>query len=324
MFFWMALLSCLLAMVLTPTSWWIGWRIGALDAPADWRRMHKRVIPRCGGIAIFLSFVLSLAASSLEGAFLQRAFWGGGLFFLLGLWDDIFGMKAQVKLLFQVGIVCLVLYGGERLSDVILSALWILMLVNAHNFVDGLDGLLAGTAVLEGSALAICYLLLGAPALALPPFLLGAACLGFRHFNRYPARIFAGDCGSQSVGFLLGYLSLPLLSELPRGIALLSPLFLFAYPLTDLFTAVFRRLLRGKSPFAADRAHLHHRICDAGVLHRQCVYVLHLICAAMTLIGVLLCNRQTLLLAAIVCLLTAFLLTWLKGAIVNFSLRLDI
>lgn len=319
MFFWMALLSCLLAMALTPTSWWVGWKIGALDAPTDWRRMHKRVIPRCGGIAIFLSFVLSLAASSPEETFWQRAFWGGGLFFLLGLWDDIGGMKAQVKLLFQVGIVCLVLYGSEKLSNVILSALWILVLVNAHNFVDGLDGLLAGTAALEGSALALCYLLLGRPDLALPPFLLGAACLGFRHFNRYPARIFAGDCGSQSVGFLLGYLSLPLLSGLPRGIAVLSPLFLFAYPLTDLFTAVFRRLLRGKSPLAADRAHLHHRICDAGVLPFQCADILHLITASMTGIGILLCNGAWLFAAGIACLLAAVLLICLRAAIVNFA-----
>ena len=240
---------------------------------------------------------------------------------MLGLWDDIFGMNAFVKLAFQVGILLLVLPAERGIleSRVVLSAFWILLLVNAHNFVDGLDGLLSGTTAIEGGGLSVCFLILGEPALALPPLLLAAACLGFRHFNRYPARIFAGDCGSQSVGFLLGILSLPLLFRTSEGIGVLSPLFLFAYPLTDLFTAVLRRLLRGKSPFAADRAHLHHRICDAGVLPSQGADILHLITASMVGIGILLSNGVWLFLAGIACLLAALLLIWLRSEIVNFA-----
>ena len=321
MFFWMALFSCLLAMALTPIASWIGWWIGALDVPMAWRRMHRKAIPRCGGIAIFFSFLISCLASLESSAFLRFAFFGGGLIFFLGLLDDILSMRAYTKLFFQILIVFLsvLLSGAVPKERLLFATLWILVLVNAHNFVDGLDGLLAGTAALEGGALCVCFLLLESPAYALPPLLLSAACLGFRHFNRFPARIFAGDCGSQSVGFLLGYLSLPLLLGLPRGIGLLSPLFVFAYPLTDLFTAVFRRVLRGKSPFAADRAHLHHRICDTGVLHSQCSDILHLISASMAGVGILLCNGQYLLPAGIACLLVAFLLMYLRRAIVNFS-----
>ena len=321
MFFWMALFSCLFSMALTPIASWIGWRIGALDIPKDWRRMHREAIPRCGGIAILLSFMVSCLAAREASAFLQFAFLGSGLFFLLGLLDDVFSLGALGKIMFQIPIATLsVLWSGmAHGKNIPLAIFWILLLVNAHNFVDGLDGLFAGTAALEGGALAVCFLLLQEPYYALPPLLLSAACLGFRHFNRFPARIFAGDCGSQSVGFLLGYLSLPLLLDISRGVGMLSPLFLFAYPLTDLFTAVLRRILRGKNLFAADRAHLHHRICDAGVSHARCTDLLHLICGAMAGIGVLLCNGQSLLFAGIACLLTAFLLVRLRFFIVNFG-----
>jgi UDP-GlcNAc:undecaprenyl-phosphate GlcNAc-1-phosphate transferase len=117
------------------------------------------------------------------------------------------------------------------------------------------------------------------------------------------------------VGFFMGYLSLPLLYALPREVGALSPLFLFAYPLTDLVTAVSRRLLRGKSPFAADRAHLHHRLCDVGVSHPQCTNILHLICASMETVGVLLCNGAFLLPAGIACLLSAVLLIYLRRTV---------
>ena len=320
MFFWMALFSCLLAMTLTPIVEVIGWRIGALDIPKDWRRMHREAIPRSGGIAIFFSFLVAILAAVNLDSFILTALLGGGLFLLLGLMDDVFCLHAYTKLLGQILIVGLILlWGGGETPNGLLSSLWILILVNAHNFIDGLDGLLSGTAALEGGALCICFLLWNQPSLALPPLLLAAACLGFRHFNRFPARIFAGDCGSQSVGFLLGYLSLPLLFELPHGIASLSPLFLFAYPLTDLFTAVSRRLLRGKNPFVADRAHLHHRICDAGILHAHCTDVLHLISGSMVVIGVLLCNGQFFMPAGIACLLAAILLIYLRRAIAFFA-----
>ena len=322
MFFWMALFSCLLAMALTPTVGKIGWRIGALDVPRDWRRMHRAAIPRSGGAAIFLSFLIATLALAEMTAFVRMALLGGGLFFLLGLMDDIFCLRAYTKLFLQIPIAFLSVYWSGVASEngLLLSTLWILMLVNAHNFVDGLDGLLSGTASIEGGALCVCFLLLDQTSLALPPLLLGAACLGFRHFNRFPAQIFAGDCGSQSVGFLLGYLSLPLLFSVPHDVHLLSPLFLFAYPLTDLATAVLRRALRGKSPFAADRAHLHHRICDAGIPHAKCSDILHLISGSMAVIGVLLCNGQFLLPAGIACLLAAFLLIYLRRAIVNFAI----
>ncbi len=320
MFFWLALFACLFAMVLTPISSLIAPRIGALDVPKDWRRMHRDAIPRCGGMAVFLSFLIACLAIGKPSPFLLWGLVGGALLFLLGLLDDIFCMGAFVKLLFQIfaAVLSLSLGGFVPGRGLFFAVLWVLLLTNAHNFVDGLDGLFAGVASIEGAALCVIFLILGEDFYALPSLLLAAACLGFRHFNRFPARIFAGDCGSETVGFLLGFLSLPLFLGLPRGVGELTPLFLFAYPLTDLFTAVLRRLLRGKSPFAADRAHLHHRICDAGVLHPDCTKILLLITATMSGIAILLCNGQLVLFAGLACFLAAFLLIRLRYFIGQF------
>lgn len=320
MFFLMAVFACLFSMVFTPLAARIGRRIGALDVPTDWRRMHKEAIPRCGGIAIFLSFSLSCLAVCRGGSFFSSLLVGGAILFFLGLTDDVFCVSAWVKLAVQtVAAVFAVLLSGIGGRGVIFAVLWLLLLTNAHNFVDGLDGLFAGVAAMEGVSLCVIFLILGKENYALPSLLLAAACLGFRHFNRFPARIFAGDCGSETVGFLLGILSLPLFWEIPVGIGDLTPLFLFAYPLTDLSTAVLRRLLRGKSPFSADRAHLHHRVCDAGVPHPQCTNILLLISASMSGIAVLLCRERSFLYAGIACLLTAFLLIRLRTFIGQFA-----
>lgn len=245
---------------------------------------------------------------------------GGTILFFLGLADDIFCVSAWIKLAVQiVAAVLAVLLSGMHGRGVFFAVLWLLVLTNAHNFVDGLDGLFSGVASIEGAALCGIFLILGREDLALPSLLLAAACMGFRHYNRFPARIFAGDCGSETVGFLLGILSLPLFGEISMGIGELAPFFLFAYPLTDLFTAVLRRLLRGKSPFSADRAHLHHRICDAGMPHPQCTRVLLLISSSMSGISVLLCRENSFLYAGIACFLTALLLVRLRFFIVNFA-----
>lgn len=245
---------------------------------------------------------------------------GGAILFFLGLADDIFCVSAWIKLAVQiVAAVLAVLLSGMQGRGVFFAVLWLLVLTNAHNFVDGLDGLFSGVASIEGAALCGIFLILGREDHALPSLLLAAACMGFRHYNRFPARIFAGDCGSETVGFLLGILSLPLFGELSMGIGELAPFFLFAYPLTDLFTAVLRRLLRGRSPFSADRAHLHHRICDAGVSHPQCTRILLLISASMSGISMLLCRENSFLYAGIACFLTALLLVRLRFFIVNFA-----
>lgn len=315
-----SLLSFSLCFVLVPPVIALSWRIGAVDVPSDWRRMHHESIARGGGIAIYLAFALSLLA--LEGVSLPGAslLAGGLLMLLVGLADDIFCLGAWVKLFFQVTVTVATVLGSGAAEGrgAIFAVFWVVTLTNAHNFVDGLDGLLAGTGAIEGAALWLAHLLSGRGDASAAPLLLALACLAFRYFNRYPAVVFAGDCGSGVVGFLLGMLSLPLLSTSITTPAVLSPLLIFAYPLTDLVTAVVRRLLRGKSPFSADRAHLHHRITAAGLTYVQCGGVLLAISAGLAVVGVLVCAGW-LLPSALASLAAALLLIGLRRFILDFS-----
>ena len=313
--------SFTLCFVTVPLVIALSWKIGAVDVPCDWRRMHCESIPRAGGLSIFFGFFVACCLLGEVSHFLVCALGGGILILLVGLADDIFCFGAWGKFFFQAAAATAAVLGCGIASGsgAILAILWVLTLTNAHNFVDGLDGLFAGVSAVEGAALCLTFLTLGSTAYALPPILLALACLGFRIFNRYPAQIFAGDCGSGTVGFLLGFLSLPLFGTLEIGVASLSPLLLFGYPLTDLFAAVLRRVLRGKSPFQADRAHLHHRICDAGLTHPQCCGALMLISAGLGGVGILLSAERFLVAACLACVAVVFLLMRIRQFIVDCS-----
>ena len=318
------LLCCLLVFalcyVLVPPVIGLAWRIGAVDVPCDWRRMHPESIPRAGGLAIYFSFFTGCLMLGRPSLFLSCALGGGALILAVGLADDIFCLGAWTKLFFQVAASVAAVLGSGVASgrSTFAAVLWVLALTNAHNFIDGLDGLFAGCAAIEGVALCLALALCGLGTYAVVPLLLAAACFAFRGFNRFPAQIFAGDCGSGSVGFLLGMLSLPLFARTPLGVGSLAPLLIFAYPLTDLFTAVLRRLMRGKSPFAADRGHLHHRICAAGLTQPQCGGVLLSITTALGIVGVLMGNTKYLLLASLACLVAVALMIRIRRFILNF------
>ena len=288
--------------MMTPTAMAIAWRVGAVDRPRDWRRMHRRVIPRAGGIALLLGFFLgwSVAWRSGVGAGEWRNAWigiavGGAGMAAVGLTDDVFSMSAWQKLGAQtaVAISAVVIGGvGEDLIRGTAAVLWLLIAVNAHNMIDGMDGLMTGCAACECGALGAAFLLAGERGMGAISLCLAAACMGLRCFNRYPARIFAGDCGSECVGFLVGMLALLWLRQQGGGAAWISVLLMLAYPLTDLFAAVLRRVLRGKSPFTADRGHLHHRLFDAGVPHPTCTRLLLTVSGALCATGVLVSDSR--------------------------------
>ncbi|MBQ1262120.1 MAG: glycosyltransferase family 4 protein, partial [Clostridia bacterium] len=193
-----ALLGCGAALALTPTAIALSLRIGAVDVPRDFRRMHKRPVPRGGGIAILLAFLLTAAFFGERGRAFSALLIGGGAMLLLGLSDDLLTLGAWSKLLLQSGITFAALLLDGRFQGVflLLAMLWVLTLINAHNFIDGLDGLFAGSAAIEGGALALLLLWQG-KGMGVLCLGLAGACLGFRFFNRHPARVFAGDAGSE-------------------------------------------------------------------------------------------------------------------------------
>lgn len=319
-----AIVGCFAAvLVLTPLAMRLSWKIGAIDVPRDGRRMHTDTVPRAGGIAILTAFT---AVMLLVGP-RTRAVWaglaGGLAVFCIGLADDVQPLPPAARLAVQsLAAFAGSLGAGIRTPAGMLGAvLWLLALTNAHNFIDGLDGLFAGTAAVEGIGIALVLFLLGQGDRTLQPLLLSAACAGFLRYNRPPARVFAGDCGSGAVGFLLGVAALPVFRDSVWQLGLLSPLLIFAYPLTDLTAAVLRRAAAGKSLFAADRAHLHHRICAMGVSQPVATVTLCGISAALGTCGVLLCRPDLALPAALASGGAGLVLVLVRVALTHFADR---
>ena len=278
------------AVLLLPPLIALSWRIGALDVPKDRRRMHRDSVPRVGGVAIFFAFLFAVLLLGEEANGLKYTLAGAAIVFAVGLADDLFTLPAWLKLFFQI-VAAAFAVGGEGTVGgawVFAAVFWVILLTNAHNLIDGLDGLFAGAAIMESVGLSILLAVIGRSGAA--PLCLAAACFAFRAKNRAPARVFAGDCGSGTVGFLLGMLSLPAFDG-TWTLGTLAPILLFAYPIADLVAAVLRRVLRGKPLFEADRGHLHHRLVATGLGTTACGRILLAACAAFVAVGVALARE---------------------------------
>lgn len=303
----------LLCYVFTPVVKHLAWKIGAVDVPLDGRRMHRRSIPRDGGVAIFGAFFIGLALLNTWDVFLTCLAFGCGVMVLVGLADDIFGLGPWAKLLFQIAAATAAVFGSGRVEGIwtVAAVFWIVLLTNAHNFIDGMDGLLCGCGAIECLMLGACFFIAGEGILGIVSLYLMASCLAFRIYNRYPAHIFAGDSGSEGLGFALGMLSLPLF-HVEANLSLFAPLFIFAYPIIDLASTVLRRVLHGYSPFRADRAHLHHRVFAAGISHAECTDIFMSLCAVFGVLGVLISSQNLWLFAGILAPLAAWFLAYVK------------
>ena len=288
-------LTALVSLVLTPFDFRVAKKLGAIDTPKDNRRMHKRPVPRLGGISIFfasllftLIFCFDIAASLFFG-------WAGAILIVcVGVLDDMLVLPPWVKLFAQVGAAYVSTIGGNVVTEISgislgvfslpLTVLWTVTLINAHNFIDGLDGLCGGIALAESAALGLVGVTVGQTGLALSAFTLCGACIGFLPYNMGGARIFMGDCGSTFLGFALAWISIALLSA-PSPISPLSLLLIFAIPLADIIVAVARRIAKGKSPFLPDRSHIHHMLADTSLGHFGASRLLRLTAALLAAIG---------------------------------------
>lgn len=273
----------------TPTAATFAVRAGALDIPLDGRRMHRDTVPRAGGLAVLLGIFLSAIAFAGESSALHALLAGGALIAAAGVTDDIFSLSPALKFLAECAAALTAVSLGaypERVVlfslslslsqplGMLLGMLWILTITNAVNFIDGLDGLASGYGCAAFSFLAVISLLTGGGASAPLAAGVAGACAGFLPHNLPPARIFLGDTGALLIGFALAVLTLS------SSDALLLPMLLIAaLPLSDLVISVVRRIAAGKSPLAADRGHLHHRLIDGGYGVKKSVFAL--VCVSM-------------------------------------------
>ena len=328
-----ALVGCVAAAgsyTFTPIARRLAIAVGAVAKPRD-RDVHAVATPRLGGLALLVGLGLALFVAarlpSLSGAFANGPEMGwivgsGAIICVLGVLDDLYELDSLTKLAGQVlatGIM--VTIGGVQLADFYLpggtgtvslgrdlaipvTILLTVLIINAVNFIDGLDGLAAGvSAIAAGSFFIFSYHLArgGFLDVAATPTLLTAAlagtCLGFLPHNFSPARIFMGDSGSMLVGLMLSASAATAttnadpqafvgLGSLPLALPALIPAAVLAVPLIDLLLAVMRRVARGHSPFAPDKQHLHHRLLELGHSHRRAVLLLYYWSALLALGGV--------------------------------------
>jgi UDP-GlcNAc:undecaprenyl-phosphate GlcNAc-1-phosphate transferase len=273
------------------------WRI--VDHPGD-RKVHATPIPRIGGVAMAIGvLVAALIVIPLQTAdkyFLVAA----GVLTLFGGLDDRFDLKPRTKLLGQVIAAVIVVVGGHVQIEAVtfddrvflpewisvpLTLVFLVGITNAINLADGLDGLAGGTTFLCLCALAMLAYSSGQASCVALALAFAGAVLGFLRFNTFPASIFMGDAGSQLLGFAVGVLSLRATQGGNSAISAATPILLLALPILDTLTVMAQRISEGRSPFSADRNHIHHKLLSFGFDHHEAVMVIYAIQADLFLLA---------------------------------------
>lgn len=299
--------ALLISFIATPVVKSIAQMVGAMDVPKDNRRMHNHPIPRMGGLAIFLGFLLSTLIFVPMSTPLRGMLLGGVIIVILGMFDDIYALPALPKLLVQIaaalvavlhGNVIEVLSNPNLFSDnpywilgslsIPLSVIWIVAITNAVNLIDGLDGLAVGVATISSLTMLVIAMLVSDSVVALMMAALAGGCIGFMPYNMNPAKIFMGDTGSTFLGFVLATVSIEGLFKFYTIISFAVPFLMLGLPLFDTCFAILRRLSKGQSPMAPDRSHVHHRLIDMGFNQKQAVAILYVVSAILGLSAVVL------------------------------------
>lgn len=294
-----------LAVLLTPLVKKFAFRVGAVDVP-NARKVHTRIMPRLGGLAIYASFTfvillflllvpdqyLLASNRNLIGALLT----GGTIIVLIGALDDRFDLSAKLKLLIQIGAACVVVFGfdihlnivnipfGSAMQPVAewigipLTIIWIVGVTNAINLIDGLDGLAAGVSAIAIASIMGMGVIMGNGTVVLLSIVLLGSILGFLVFNFHPAKIFMGDSGALFLGFSLAMLSMLGFKQITL-LSFVTPLLIIGVPLSDTFFAIVRRWVNKKPLMKADKGHLHHCLQQLGFSHRQTVLIIYGIAA---------------------------------------------
>jgi UDP-GlcNAc:undecaprenyl-phosphate GlcNAc-1-phosphate transferase len=314
-------LSILLALVTatlvsfgaTPLVKKMAYKVGAIDVPKDNRRMHKVPIPRLGGLAIFLGFLLSVLLFAEIDRSIRGILIGAIMIVILGALDDVMTLHALPKFLVQIAAAGVAVYYGnviQFISNPIITSnalylnlgkwaipvtiIWIVAITNAVNFIDGLDGLAVGVSAISSATLLVTAILVAEGNVAIIMAALLGACLGFIPYNMNPAKIFMGDTGSTFLGYILATLSIQGLFKLYAIISFAVPFLILGLPIFDICFAIIRRVARGQNPMAADRGHVHHRLIDMGFNQKQAVAIAYMITAILGLAAVVLTSSGAL------------------------------
>jgi UDP-GlcNAc:undecaprenyl-phosphate GlcNAc-1-phosphate transferase len=316
--------SFLCCLILTPLIRRWSRTFGFLDQPNSPRKLHGSPIPRTGGIAVVAAYFAAtglLLLSPLRGAatvnlpLIVRLLPAVGMIFAIGLLDDLMGLSPREKLIGQATAACLAYWGGVQVLGIqghpfpgdwglLVTVVWLVACANAFNLIDGVDGLSAGIGLFATFTILAAALLQKNAVLALATAPLLGALLAFLRYNFNPASIFLGDCGSLTLGFLLGCFGAIWSQKSATLLGMVAPLVALAVPLLDTGLSIVRRFLRRQPIFGSDRNHIHHRLLDRGFSPRKVVLVLYAVCgiaAACSLLASMTQNRFDGLLLVVFC-----------------------
>ena len=307
------MLALLVAMVVSfltsPVVKNFAYKVGAIDVPKDARRMHKKPIPRLGGLAIFIGFMLSvmLFVPIRGDRQMQSILLGAVIIVVLGVVDDIMALPAMLKFVVQIvaaliptlsGVVVEAVSNPNIFSDnpywvldwlsIPVTVIWIVAVTNSVNLIDGLDGLANGVSAISATTVLVIALLTSEAQVALVMAALVGASVGFMPYNQNPAKMFMGDTGATFLGYILATMSIQGLFKFYAVISFVVPFLILGLPIFDTAFAFTRRIAHGQSPMHADRSHIHHRLIDMGLNQKQAVATLYVISAILGLSAVVL------------------------------------
>jgi UDP-GlcNAc:undecaprenyl-phosphate GlcNAc-1-phosphate transferase len=306
---------------------WLAFRLGAVAEPGE-RRIHSQPTARLGGLAMYLGFGLSAALFSTNpktlGLLLSAA-----VITTLMVFDDVRGVRALYKLVFQIAASLLAIVGfGIYIQSVALgpqhvitlslgvsiplTLLWFVGLQNTINLIDGVDGLAAGVVAIVAATLLLAAINRGETDIVILSGALIGACIGFLFFNWHPARVFMGDSGSNFLGFTLAALSVLSVAKGAVVFALIVPVLALAIPIFDTVWAILRRRLRGRSIATADTGHLHHRLLDFGLSPQETALVFYFGTAIFAALGLAIYGHKKVLVGAIILMLLGIVIIMLR------------
>lgn len=333
-----SLLSFLAAVIIayasTPFVTKLAKKIGAIDVPKDNRRMHKSPIPRLGGLAIFLGFVISVIIFAEIDAQLQGILMGTIIIVIMGAVDDSVSLKAFPRLIIQIVAALIPVLSGVRIQyitnfnffspepymnlgifSIPVTIIWIVGLTNAVNWIDGLDGLAVGVSTTAAFSLFLiaCFI---APASSLPIIMaaLSGACIGFMPYNLNPAKIFMGDTGAMFLGYILATMSIQGLFKFYAVISFAVPFLILGLPIFDTTVTIIRRILHGQNPMQADRGHLHHRLIDMGLSQKQAVALMYSVSGVLGILAIVLTSSGEI--KAIILLIAISIVAFLSSRLI--------
>jgi UDP-GlcNAc:undecaprenyl-phosphate GlcNAc-1-phosphate transferase len=277
-----------LTLVATPFVKKLAIRWGVVDQP-DHRKVHTRIMPRMGGLAIYAAYVVAFFLFVPKTSEAIGIFIGGSIIVLTGALDDKYQLSPKMKMLGQLIASAIVIAFGLKVDfinlpfngqinfawlSIPITLFWLVGVTNAVNLIDGLDGLAAGVSGIAVTAIMIMSFLMGNTlSLILSVILLGSV-IGFLFFNFHPAKIFMGDTGALFLGFNLAVLSILGFKQLTL-IAFVVPILILGVPLSDTFYAIIRRIVNKKPISQPDKNHLHHCILSMGFSHRGTVVMIY-------------------------------------------------